>query len=85
MPNVSYVEKVTCYHPSTVQRAGIPPEDKVVITQTYKLLTDNVQAEDVLDRLQQGQVVKVNDRQEILAYSKNSDRMQVLLPKVREC
>ncbi|GFR91288.1 E3 ubiquitin-protein ligase DZIP3 [Elysia marginata] len=65
-----------------VQEEGIPPEDKVVITQTYKLLTENVQAEDVLDRLQQGQVVKVNDRQEIMAHSRNSDRMQVLLPKI---
>ncbi|GFO37716.1 nlr family card domain-containing protein 4-like [Plakobranchus ocellatus] len=66
----------------SVSLPGIPPEDKVVITQTYKLLTDHVQPEDVLDRLQQGQVVKVHDRQEIMAPSKNSDRMQILLPKI---
>ncbi|XP_012937299.1 uncharacterized protein LOC101849611 [Aplysia californica] len=61
---------------------GIPPEDRVVITKCYKLFHDTVQAEDVLDRLQQGQVVKVTDRQEIMAPSKNVDRMQILLPKI---
>ena len=57
----------------------------MVITKCYKMLHDNVQAEDVLDRLQQGGVVKVTDRQEVMAPSRNLDRMQILLPKVRRC
>lgn len=43
---------------------------------------DNVPAEDVIDRLQQSQVIKFSDRQEILSYDKKSDRIQVLLEKI---
>ena len=43
---------------------------------------DNVPAEDVLDRLQQSQIIKFSDRQEILSYDKKTDRIQLLLQKV---
>ncbi|KAL5017433.1 hypothetical protein ScPMuIL_007022 [Solemya velum] len=64
------------------EKEGLPPEDKATLTQTYKLLVDTVVADDVIDRMQQSQVVKFGDRQEILALAKNSERMQLLLDKI---
>ena len=61
---------------------GLSPEDRVTLTKTYKLFVDNVPAEDVLDRLQQSQIIKFSDRQEILSYDKKVDRIQLLLQKV---
>ncbi|KAK3084052.1 hypothetical protein FSP39_007376 [Pinctada imbricata] len=61
---------------------GIPPEDKAVLMKTFKLFVDNVQAEDIVDRLQQNQVIKFSDRQEIFAHSKNTERMQMILDKI---
>ncbi|XP_069136254.1 NLR family CARD domain-containing protein 4-like isoform X2 [Argopecten irradians] len=61
---------------------GLSPEDKVVWRKIHKPLVDNVVADDILDRLQQNQVIKFSDRQEILAISKNSDRMMNLLDKI---
>lgn len=46
------------------------------------MFVDNVQAEDILDRLQQNQVLKFSERQEILAISKNSERMQTIIEKI---
>ena len=57
---------------------GLSPEDRVTLKKTYKLLVENVQAEDVIDRLQQSQVVKFSDRQEVLSVSKKQERMQVI-------
>jgi len=42
-----------------------------------RLLVDTVLADDVIDRLQQSQVLKFSDRQEILQQAKRQDRMQV--------
>lgn len=61
---------------------GIPPEDKAVLMKTYKLFVDNIQAEDIIDRLQQNQVIKFSDRQEIFALNKRHERMQLLLDKI---
>ncbi|KAK3596283.1 hypothetical protein CHS0354_024867 [Potamilus streckersoni] len=61
---------------------GLPPEEKVSLQKTYRLFVDNIVAEDILDRLQQSQVIKFSDRQEILALSKNTDRMHLLLDKI---
>ncbi|XP_071181200.1 uncharacterized protein [Mytilus edulis] len=61
---------------------GIPKEDKAVLLKTYRMFVDNVQAEDILDRLQQNQVLKFSERQEILAISKNSERMQTIIEKI---
>lgn len=61
---------------------GMPPEDKAVLMKTYKMFVENVQAEDILDRLQQNQVLKFSDRQEILSLSKNTERMQMVLEKI---
>ena len=61
---------------------GIPREDKVVLQKTYKMFVDNVQAEDILDRLQQNQVLKFSERQDILSHSKNTERMQIILEKI---
>lgn len=49
---------------------------------TYKLFVDNIQAEDIIDRLQQNQVIKFSDRQEIFALNKRHERMQLLLDKI---
>jgi len=62
--------------------AGLAPEDKAVMRKVQKLLLDNVQAEDLLDRLQQNQIIKFSDRQEILAITKTTDRMQNLLDRI---
>ncbi|XP_071116058.1 NACHT, LRR and PYD domains-containing protein 13-like [Haliotis cracherodii] len=61
---------------------GIPPEDKHVIMKVYKTLVDSIIAEDIMDRLQQGQIIKISDRQEIMALSKNQERMQLILDKI---
>jgi len=58
---------------------GLSPEDKVTLKKTYKLIVETVLAEDVVDRLQQSQVVKFSDRQEVLAIPKKQERMQVRL------
>ncbi|XP_053376058.1 uncharacterized protein LOC123534023 isoform X3 [Mercenaria mercenaria] len=63
---------------------GLSPEDRVTLKKTYKLLVENVQAEDVIDRLQQSQVVKFSDRQEVLSVSKKQERMQMLLDKLAD-
>ena len=63
---------------------GMPKEDKAVLVKTYKMFVDNVQAEDILDRLQQNQVLKFSDRQEILALSKNTERMQMIIDKINQ-
>lgn len=60
----------------------MPPEDKAVLMKTYRMFVENVQAEDILDRLQQNQILKFSDRQEILSLSKNSERMQMILEKI---
>ena len=60
---------------------GLSAEDRVTLKKTYKILVDNVQAEDVLDRLQQSQVIKFTDRQEVLQVNKRSERMQVCIVK----
>ena len=57
-------------------------EDKAVIRKTHKLIVDTVVAEDILDRLQQNQIIKFSDRQDILGMAKNSERMQKLLDKI---
>jgi hypothetical protein len=49
---------------------------------TYKLLVDSIVVDDILDRLQQSQVIKHVDRQEIMAVPKNADRMSTLLDKI---
>lgn len=64
------------------EQEGIPPEDKAVLMKTYKLFVDNIQAEDIIDRLQQNQVIKFSDRQEIFALNKRHERMQLLLDKI---
>ncbi|WAR01647.1 NALP5-like protein [Mya arenaria] len=63
---------------------GLSAEDHVVLKKTHKVLVDNVQAEDVIDRLQQSQVLKFSDRQEILTHAKRQERMQLLLDKISE-
>ncbi|XP_062594074.1 uncharacterized protein LOC134255559 isoform X4 [Saccostrea cucullata] len=67
---------------NNAEQEGIPPEDKAVLMKTYKLFVDNIQAEDIIDRLQQNQVIKFSDRQEIFALSKRHERMQLLLDKI---
>lgn len=49
----------------------------MTLKKTHKLLVETVQAEDVIDRLQQSQVVKFSDRQDILSIPKKQERMQV--------
>ena len=56
---------------------GLSAEDRVVLKKVHKLLVENVQADDVIDRLQQSQVLKFSDRQDILATSKKQERTQV--------
>ncbi|XP_050408561.2 uncharacterized protein LOC126823646 [Patella vulgata] len=68
---------------STEEHEGLSLEDKVVLAKMFKLLVDNVVAEDIIDRLQQGQIIKITDRQEIMALSRNSDRMQYILAKIQ--
>ncbi|XP_060072729.1 NLR family CARD domain-containing protein 4-like [Ylistrum balloti] len=64
------------------EQNGLSPEDKAVWRKVHKMLVDNVLADDLLDRLQQNQVIKFSDRQEILLISKNSERMANLLDKI---
>ena len=54
------------------------------MSKTYKLFVDHIPAEDVLDRLQQSQVIKFSDRQEILAHGKRSERTVLLLEKIMQ-
>ena len=54
----------------------------MVLTKTYKLFVDHIPPEDVLDRLQQSQVIKHSDRQEILTHNKKSERIHILLDKI---
>ncbi|OWF40290.1 NLR family CARD domain-containing protein 4-like isoform X2 [Mizuhopecten yessoensis] len=61
---------------------GLSPEDKAVWRKVHKMLVDNIVADDLLDRLQQNQVIKFSDRQEILSITKNSERMVNLLNKI---
>lgn len=46
------------------------------------MLVDHLVAEDLLDRLQQNQIIKFSDRQEILSITKNSERMVNLLDRI---
>lgn len=66
-----------CYQIVSTHPTGLSPEDRVTLKKTYKLLVETVQAEDVIDRLQQSQVIKFSDRQEVLAIAKKQERMQV--------
>ncbi|KAH3883240.1 hypothetical protein DPMN_007194 [Dreissena polymorpha] len=63
---------------------GLSAEDRVVLKKVHKLLVENVQADDVIDRLQQSQVLKFSDRQDILATSKKQERTQILLDKIAD-
>ena len=62
--------------------SGLSPEDKEVLSRMNKLLVEQVIAEDILDRLQQGQIIKIGDRHDIMANPKNIDRMHVVLEKL---
>ncbi|XP_041347900.1 uncharacterized protein LOC121367661 [Gigantopelta aegis] len=65
------------------EKEGLSLEDKEVLTTMTKLLAEQVIAEDILDRLQQGQIIKIGDRHEIMALTKNSDRMHMVLDKIQ--
>ncbi|ESO97594.1 hypothetical protein LOTGIDRAFT_152683 [Lottia gigantea] len=67
----------------TEDQEGLSLEDKVVLSKMFKVLMDTAVAEDIIDRLQQGQIIKITDRQEITALSKNSERMQFILLKIQ--
>ena len=62
--------------------AGISAEERAVLSRTHRQLCDAVLAEDIIDRLVQGHVISLAEKQEILTPRKNQDRMQILLSKV---
>ncbi|KAL4223642.1 Nlrc4p [Mactra antiquata] len=77
-------KKRKAYSDSKGIEEGLSAEDRVTLKKTYKLIVENVNAEDVIDRLQQSQVIKFSDRQDILSISKKQERMQVLLEKISD-
>ena len=77
---------ITCQKNSAIAvfsfPAGISAEERAVLSRTHRQLCDAVLAEDIIDRLVQGHVISLAEKQEILTPRKNQDRMQILLSKV---
>lgn len=53
-----------------------------MLSKVHRQLIESVMVDDIIDRLIQGHVIKVGDKQDVMTPSKNQERMQILLSKV---